>query len=130
MNIKNRLAKIEDSLNVNSEVCFCNGEGLKTEVRHEREPYDAYSTGEYVPYQNSEQARQRALQDEAEKSELVERCNDCKKPVNKQIITVCFVGVAPERALHTDDAKASQAIKAARLLSGLNSGESLQPSVN
>lgn len=93
MNIKNRLSKIEDSLNVNSEFCLCFWEAEQIEMRYERESYDAYSTGEYVPYQHSKQAKQREA-DESRKQpdELAEDCPNCGKTINKRIITIVGIG--------------------------------------
>jgi hypothetical protein len=95
MNLKSRLSRVEDAVGINSDdVCNCESNlPTKFDICYETVPYDPYSTGQYVPYQDSEESRQREAQ--AEKTaEVVEYCEDCKKRVNKQMIVVQFVGVS------------------------------------
>jgi hypothetical protein len=90
MNILNRLKKLE-KVTDDSEFCLCNGEEAKVEFRQKKTKYDAYATGEYVPYQDSEIAAQSHRETENEKP-TIENCQRCAKPINKRLIILNLVG--------------------------------------
>jgi transcription initiation factor IIE alpha subunit len=91
MNILKRLKKLESKGNENSVFCICNGKEPKVEFLQKETEYDAYATGKYVPYQESEAAAQFDRQTENEKP-TVENCQRCGKPVNKRLIILNLVG--------------------------------------
>jgi hypothetical protein len=86
VSILNRLNKLQNQITGNdSEFCACNGSEQKFEIQKRTVEYDAYSTGEYQPYQDSETAKERGLESEAEPP-TVENCQTCGKPINKRVI--------------------------------------------
>ncbi len=85
MNILNRLRKLETEIIGDSEFCACNGTEQKFEIQKRTVEYDAYSTGKYQAYQNSETAKELGLESEAEPP-TVENCPACGKPINKRVI--------------------------------------------
>jgi hypothetical protein len=86
MNILSRLKKLQNQITGNdSEFCACNGTAQKFEIQKRTVEYDAYSTGEYVPYQNSETAEKLGLESETE-TPTIENCPTCCKPINKRLI--------------------------------------------
>ncbi len=92
MNILNRLKKMENQITKDdSEFCICNGKEPKVEVRQKETKYDAYATGKYVPYQESETAAQFDRETGREKP-TVENCQRCGKPINKRLIILNLVG--------------------------------------
>ena len=91
MTLRNRLKKLESEIIGDSTVCVCNGQEQQIEMRHIHTPYDAYSTGKYVPYQDSEIAKE--LDRELETETLtIENCQRCGKPINKHVIILNLVG--------------------------------------
>jgi hypothetical protein len=90
MNISNRLKKLE-RVTDDSEFCICNGKEPKVEFRQKKTKYDAYATGEYVRYQDSEIAAEFDRETENEKP-TVENCQRCAKPINKRLIILNLVG--------------------------------------
>lgn len=90
MNIQNRTKKLE-TVTDDSGFCICNGKEPKVEFRQKKTKYDAYATGEYVPYQDSEIAAQSHRETENEKP-IIENCQRCGKPINKHLITLNLVG--------------------------------------
>jgi hypothetical protein len=92
MNIQNRLKKMENQIiKEDSEFCICNGKEPQVEVRQKETKYDAYATGGYLPYQESEIAAQFDGETENEKP-TVENCQRCGKPINKRLIILNLVG--------------------------------------
>jgi hypothetical protein len=91
MNILKRLKKLETNGNENSAFCICSGNEPQVEVRQKETKYDAYATGRYVPYQESEIAAQFDGETENEKP-TVENCQTCGKPINKRLIILNIVG--------------------------------------
>jgi hypothetical protein len=90
--IKNRLKKMEiQIIKDDSEFCICNGKEPQVEFRQKETKYDAYATGKYVPYQESEIAAQSHRETENEKL-IVENCQRCGKPINKRLIILNLVG--------------------------------------
>jgi len=87
VNLKNRIKKLERETNSDSEFCEC--QPIKTEWHKEKIHYDAYSTGEYVAYQHSEQCA--ANERRAESTKANELCDDCHKPIQKQIIILQMI---------------------------------------
>jgi hypothetical protein len=85
MNILNRLKKLESEVIGDSEFCACNGTEQKIEMQTRTVEYNAYATGKYQAYQNSETAKERALEQEAE-TPTIENCLTCGKPINKRVI--------------------------------------------
>ena len=85
MNILNRLKKLETEIIGDSEFCACNGTEQQVDFQLRTIEYDAYETGVYVPYQNSETAKRLALELEAEPP-TIENCQTCGKPINKRVI--------------------------------------------
>jgi hypothetical protein len=83
MNILSRLRKLETEIIGDSEFCACNGLEQKFEIQKRTIEYDAYASGFYVPYQDSETAKK--LESEAEPP-TVEDCQTCRKPINKRVI--------------------------------------------
>ncbi len=90
MNILNRLKKLESEVIGDSTFCDCNGSEQKIEIQKRVVEYDAYQSGGYVPYQDSETAKQLWLESEAEPP-TVENCLTCRKPINKRVIILEFV---------------------------------------
>ncbi len=91
MNISNRLKKMENQLvKEYSAFCICNGKEPQVEVRQKETKYDAYATGSYLPYQESEIAAQFDRETENEKP-TVENCQTCGKPIKKRLIILNFV---------------------------------------
>jgi hypothetical protein len=90
MNILNRLKKLESEVIADSEFCACNGSEQKFEIQKRTVEYNPYETGVYVPYQNSETAKQRGLESEAEPP-TVENCSTCSKPINKRVIILEYI---------------------------------------
>ncbi len=90
MNILNRLKKLESEVIGDSEFCACNGLEQQFEIQKRTVEYDAYATGFYVPYQNSETAKQLRLESETE-TPTIENCPTCRKPVNKRLIILEYV---------------------------------------
>jgi hypothetical protein len=84
MNILNRLKKLETEIVGDSEFCACNGTE-QFEIQKRTIEYNPYETGKYQAYQNSETAKERALESEAEPP-TVENCQTCRKPINKRLI--------------------------------------------
>ncbi len=92
MNLKTRLKKLEDVLiEVSTENCLCNGTEPKIEFRKISVDYDTYSTGKYVPYQDSETAKEMKEWTKDEQP-TPENCPVCGKPVNKRLIILSLVG--------------------------------------
>ena len=91
MNILKRLKKLESNGNENSASCICNGKEPEVEFRQKETNYDAYATGKYVPYQESEIAAQFDRETENEKP-TVENCRRCGKQINKRLIILNLVG--------------------------------------
>ncbi len=90
MNILNRLKKLETEIIGDSEFCACNGLEQKFEIQKRTVNYNSYETGVYVPYQDSETAKERGLESEAEPP-TVENCQTCCKPINKRVIILEFI---------------------------------------
>jgi hypothetical protein len=91
MNIQNRLKKMENQIiKEDSEFCLCKGKEAQVEIRQKETKYDAYATGSYVPYQNSEIAAQFDRETENEKP-TVENCQTCGKPIKKRLIILNLV---------------------------------------
>jgi hypothetical protein len=87
MNFSNRLKKIEMRLNIGgSEFCRCCGK--RYEMRFEKLYYDAYSTGVYVPYQNSEQCRADEQREREETPEACDICASCNKPIETETLII------------------------------------------
>jgi hypothetical protein len=57
----------------------------KFEIQKRTINYDAYETGVYVPYQNSETAKKLGLETPTEPP-TIENCPTCGKPINKRVI--------------------------------------------
>ncbi|MBA4121488.1 MAG: hypothetical protein H0X72_03355 [Acidobacteria bacterium] len=85
MNILNRLKKLESEVIGDSTFCDCNGTEQKVEFQKRTVEYDAYATGVYVAYQNSETAKKLGLETPNEPP-TVENCPACGKPINKRVI--------------------------------------------
>jgi hypothetical protein len=90
MNILNRLKKLETEIVGDSEFCACNGTEQKFEIQTRTVEYNAYATGKYQAYQNSETAKERELEQEAEPP-TVENCPACRKPINKRVIILEYI---------------------------------------
>jgi hypothetical protein len=91
MNVKNRLKKMENQIiKEDSEFCLCNGKEPQVEIRQKETKYDAYATGSYVPYQNSEIAAQNTRETENE-TPTAENCQTCGKPIKKRLIILNLV---------------------------------------
>jgi len=88
MNIKNRLKRLERETNGNSEHCACSEP--KTVWRDERVRYDAYSTGEYVAYQGSEQFKADEERD-LQPPDWSDLCPDCNKPIGQRVIILQLI---------------------------------------
>jgi hypothetical protein len=73
------------------EFCICNGKEPQVELRQKETKYDAYATGRYLPYQESEIAAQFDHETENEKP-TVENCQRCGKQINKRLIILNLVG--------------------------------------
>ncbi len=91
MNLKTRIKKLEAEIIDISAFCLCNGKEPQVEIRRKTADYDAYATGVYVPYQDSETAEAFDRVTENEKPTL-ENCLKCGKPVNKRLIILNLVG--------------------------------------
>jgi ssDNA-binding Zn-finger/Zn-ribbon topoisomerase 1 len=92
MHILNRLKKLQNRITKeDSEFCICNGKEAQVEFRQKEIKYDAYATGRYVPYQESEIAAQFDRETDKEKP-TVENCQRCGKPINKRLIILNLVG--------------------------------------
>jgi len=92
MNIKNRLKRLTASFtNESSAFCDCNENQQQIEMRRIKTKYDAYATGRYVPYQDSETAKEFDRQTESETT-AIENCKGCGKPINKRVIILNLVG--------------------------------------
>jgi hypothetical protein len=92
MNIQNRLKKMEiQIIKEDSEFCICNGKEPQVEVRQKEIKYDAYSTGRYLPYQQSEIAAQNT-RETANETPTAENCQRCSKPISKRLIILNLVG--------------------------------------
>lgn len=101
MNINKRISRLEAKSNVKAEFCRCNGDAEIIETIHHDITYNAYQTGEYVPYQHSKQAladAENANDDEFE----IEICPNCRKPINKRFIVLCVIR-PPEGWKHFHD---------------------------
>jgi hypothetical protein len=90
MTLRNRLKKLETEIVGDSEICACNGTEQKFEIQKCTINYDAYETGEYVPYQDSKTAKERGLESEAEPP-TVENCQTCRKPISKRKIILEYI---------------------------------------
>ncbi len=90
MNILNRLKKLESEVIGDSDFCACKGLKQQFEIQNRTIEYDAYATGKYVPYQDSETAKQLGLEAEAEPP-TVENCQTCRKPINKRVIILEYI---------------------------------------
>jgi len=91
MNIQNRLKRLAANLINDSSFCDCNGQEQQIEMRQIHTKYDAYATGEYVPYQDSDTAKE--IDRESENETLTfENCERCGKPINKRVIILNGVG--------------------------------------
>jgi hypothetical protein len=90
MTLRNRLKKLETEIVGDSEICACNGTEQKFEIQKRTINYDAYETGEYVPYQDSKKARELALESEAEPP-TIENCQTCCKTINKRVIILEYI---------------------------------------
>jgi hypothetical protein len=89
MNIETRLQKLEMQSG-DSEFCACSGPEQKIEIQKRTIEYDAYQSGRYMPYQDSETAKQRRLESEAE-TPTIENCQTCCKPINKRLIILEYI---------------------------------------
>ena len=85
MSIENRLNKLESEVIGDSEFCACNGTEQKIEMQMRNVEYNAYATGKYVAYQDSETAKQLGLESETE-TPTIENCPTCRKTINKRLI--------------------------------------------
>jgi hypothetical protein len=86
MSIKSRLNELQSQIIGNaSEFCACNGLEQQVEFQQRTIEYNAYETGEYVPYQNSKTAKELGLESDAEPP-TIENCQRCGKPINKRVI--------------------------------------------
>ena len=86
MSIKSRLNELQSQIIGNdSEFCACNGTEQQVDFQLRTIEYDAYATGKYVAYQDSETAKRLALELEAEPP-TIENCQTCGKPINKRVI--------------------------------------------
>ncbi len=90
MNILNRLKKLESEVTGDSEFCACNGTEQKFEIQKRTIEYDAYQSGSYVAYQDSETAKELGLESEAE-TPTIENCQTCCKPINKRVIILEYI---------------------------------------
>ena len=91
MNIQNRLKRLAANLINDSVFCECNGQEQQFEIRQIPIKYDTYATGKYVPYQDSDTAKE--IDHESENETLTfENCERCGKPMNKRVIILNFVG--------------------------------------
>ncbi len=86
MSIKNRLKKLQSQIIGNdSEFCACNGTEQQVDFQLRTIEYDAYATGKYLAYQDSETAKRIGLESDAEPP-TIENCQTCGKPINKRVI--------------------------------------------
>ncbi len=91
MSIKSRLNELQSQIIGNdSEFCACNGTEQQVDFQLRTIEYDAYETGGYVPYQDSETARELGLESEAE-TPPIENCQTCGKPINRRVIIIELV---------------------------------------
>ncbi len=91
MNIQNRLKRLAANLINDSGFCVCNGQEQQIEMRQIHTKYDAYATGEYVRYQDSEIGKEVDSQINNE-TFVIEDCERCGKPINKRVIILNLVG--------------------------------------
>ena len=92
MNIRSRMKRLQNQIiGDDSDYCLCDGKQPKIEIRQAKTLYDAYTTGEYVRYQDSAEAAQSDRETENEKP-TVENCQRCGKPINKRLIILNFIG--------------------------------------
>lgn len=91
MNIQSRLKRLAANLIKDSGFCDCNGQEQQIEMRQIHTKYDAYATGEYVPYQDSDTAKE--FDRESENETLTfENCERCGRAINKRVIILNLVG--------------------------------------
>ncbi len=91
MNIQSRLKRLAANLINDSGFCVCNGQEQQIEMQQINTKYDAYATGEYVRYQDSDTAKENDRESENE-TLTFENCERCGKPKNKRVIILNGVG--------------------------------------
>jgi hypothetical protein len=91
MSIKTRLDNLQNQIIVSdSEFCACNGTEQQVEFQLRTIEYDAYETGVYRAYQDSETAKRIGLESEAEPP-TIEICPTCGKTINRRVIILELV---------------------------------------
>ncbi|MGI8468973.1 MAG: hypothetical protein ACR2N3_11045 [Pyrinomonadaceae bacterium] len=91
MSILNRLKRLAANLINDSGFCDCNGQEQQIEIRQIPIKYDAYATGKYVPYQDSDTAKEIDRESETE-TLTFENCERCGNAINKRVIILSLVG--------------------------------------